>query len=93
MKEVYQFIGLLKLQILSKLSSNASVTTPGFPIFLALIFLLAIPILVTPDVSATQFIDTTRVMIIVYSLLVVGVVWKFISYMRENRSSRLDEVS
>jgi hypothetical protein len=33
--------------------------------------------------SATQYLDTTTVMfIIVYSLLVIGVVWKFISYMR-----------
>ena len=44
--------------------------------------------------SATQYLDTTRVMlIIVYLLLVIGVVWKFISYIRENRSLRLNEIS
>jgi hypothetical protein len=44
--------------------------------------------------SATQYLDTTSVMIIiVYSLLVIGVVWKFIRYMIENRNSRLDEIS
>ena len=44
--------------------------------------------------SATQYLDTTSVMIIiVYSLLVIGVVWRFIRYMIENRNSRLDEIS
>jgi hypothetical protein len=43
--------------------------------------------------SATRYLDSTIVMLIVYSLLVIGVVWKFISYMRENHSSRLDVIS
>ena len=40
MKGLYQFIRLFELQILSSLSNNASVRTPGFPLFLALILLL-----------------------------------------------------
>ena len=43
--------------------------------------------------SLTEYLDTTRAMIIVYSLLVIGVVWKFIRYMRESPSPRLDETS
>jgi hypothetical protein len=44
--------------------------------------------------SATQYLDTTTIMLIVYSLLVVGVVWKFVSYIREkNHRSRLNEIS
>jgi hypothetical protein len=43
---------------------------------------------------ASKSLDTTRgMMIIAYSLLVIGVVWKFIGYMRENRNLRLDEIS
>ena len=43
---------------------------------------------------ASQQLDTIEVMmIIVYSLLVIGVLWKFIMHMRESCSSRLDEIS
>jgi hypothetical protein len=44
--------------------------------------------------SATRRLDASRgTSIIVYSLLVIGVVWKFVSYMREKRSTRLNEIS
>jgi hypothetical protein len=44
--------------------------------------------------ATTQYLDTTSVMmIVVYSLLLIGVLWKFISYMRESPSPRLDETS
>jgi H+/Cl- antiporter ClcA len=44
--------------------------------------------------SLTDFsLDTTRAMTIVYSLLFIGVIWKFIRYMGEIRRSRLDEIS
>jgi hypothetical protein len=47
--------------------------------------------------ATTQYLDitdTTSIMIIIiYSLLVIGVVWKFIRYMRENRNLRFDEIS
>ena len=49
MKKVYQVIRLLKLQILSSISSHASVKTPGFPIFLALIMFLIVPPLVPQE--------------------------------------------
>ena len=88
MKGVYQFIHELKLQILSGISSNKVVITPGFPIFLALIVLLVMPFLV-----AQKYLDINRAMIAVYSLLVIGVLWKFIRYIREKPSSRLDEIS
>jgi hypothetical protein len=45
MKGVYQFIRLFKLQILSSLSNHASVRTPGFPVYLALILLLIVSFL------------------------------------------------
>ena len=78
MKELYQVIRELKIQILSGISSNKGVITPGFPIFLALIVLLVMPLLVTQ-----KYLDINRAMIAVYSLLVIGVVWKFIRYIRE----------
>jgi hypothetical protein len=77
MKRGYQSIRILKLQFLSRLS-NASVTTPGFPIFLALYLLLYMPFLVVQE----DF-DITRTTNAIYLLLVIGVVWKFIRYIRE----------
>ena len=77
MKRGYQSIRILKLQFLSRLS-NVSVTTPGFPIFLALILLLYMPFLVVQE----DF-DITRTTNAIYLLLVIGVVWKFIRYIRE----------
>ena len=88
MKGIYQFIRELKLKILSGISSNKTVITPGFPIFLALIVLLIMPFLV-----GQKYLDINRAMIAVYSLLVIGVLWKFIRYLREKPSSRLDEIS
>jgi branched-subunit amino acid ABC-type transport system permease component len=44
--------------------------------------------------SLTDFsLDTTRAMTIVYSLLFIGVIWKFIRYMGETRRSKLIEIS
>jgi hypothetical protein len=88
MKELYQSIRTLKLQILSSIAKNASITTPGFPIFLALIMLLMMPFIVEEMDSDTAL----GVMTGVYSLLVIGVIWKFVKYMRENSNSRLDEI-
>ena len=43
--------------------------------------------------SAIQHLDITSVMIIIaYSLLVIGVVWKFIIYIREKPGSRSNEI-
>jgi hypothetical protein len=53
MKEIYQFIRLLKLQILSSISNDASVIMPGVPIFLALIMLLVMPFLITQQYGTT----------------------------------------
>jgi hypothetical protein len=81
MKQVYQFIRTLKLQIHSSTSRyafDAFVTTPGFPILLALIVLLA-----TPFLLGQKYLDTNRMMISVYTLLVIGVFWKFIRYIRQ----------
>lgn len=89
MKGVYQSIRILKLQILSSIANIASVKTPGFPIFLALVMLVLMPFVVEQVDSDI----TTRAMSAVYSLLVIGVIWKFVRYMKENRSSRLDEIS
>jgi heme/copper-type cytochrome/quinol oxidase subunit 4 len=69
---------MLKLQILSSISNIASVTKPGFPIFLALIILLLMPFLAVQE----EDLDKTRAMNTVYLLLVIGVVWKFIRYIR-----------
>ncbi len=90
MKGVYQSIRTLKLQILSSIPKNVSATTPGFPIFLALIILVLMPFAVEQEDWDTT---TTRAMTAVYSLLVIGVIWKFVKYIRENHSSRLDEIS
>jgi hypothetical protein len=54
MKKVYQFIRILKPQILSRISNNVSVTMPGFPIFLALIMLLIIAFLFAPEYKTTM---------------------------------------
>jgi hypothetical protein len=54
MKEIYQFIRLLKLQILSSISNDASVIMPGVPIFLALIMLLVMPFLITQQDGTTR---------------------------------------
>ena len=78
MNRGYQSIRTLKLQILSSISNITSVTTPEFPIFLALILILLMPFLVV-----YEDFDTTRVTNAFYFLLLVGVVWKFIRYMRE----------
>jgi hypothetical protein len=78
MKRGYQSIRTLKLQFLSSLSNAASITTPGFPIFLALILLLCMPLLVVQE-----DLDITRTTNAIYLLLVIGVAWKFIRYIRE----------
>lgn len=77
MNRVYQSLQILKLQILSNISHDGFV--PGFFIFLALIMLLLLMLLPTPQ----KYLDTTKLMTAVYSLLVIGVLWKFISYIRE----------
>jgi hypothetical protein len=64
MKELYQYVRILKLQILSSIYKDASVTIPGFLIFLALIMLLVTPLLVaqknetTTTTTATLFEST-----------------------------------
>lgn len=89
MKEIYEFIRILKLKIRSEISNNTFVTRPGFFVVLALIMLFVMPFLI-----AQKYSGTTRIMIAVYSLLVIAVVWKFIEYMREkNPRSDLDEIS
>jgi hypothetical protein len=50
-------------------------------------------LLLVPFLVVQEDLDTTRAMIAVYLLLVIGVVWKFIRYMRESPSPRLDETS
>jgi hypothetical protein len=79
MNDVYQFIRTAKRQILSSMFSDGF--AQGFFIFLGLIILLLMPFLVTQD-----YLDTSRAMIAVYLLLVIGVLWKFIIYMREKPS-------
>lgn len=76
MNGVYQFIRILKLQIPSSMFNDGFV--PGFFILLALTMLL---LMLFP--AAKIYLDTDKVMTAVYSLLVIGVLWKFIRYMRE----------
>jgi hypothetical protein len=60
MKKIYQVIRLLKLQLLSSISDHASVKTPGFPIFLALIMFLIVPPLVPQEILPTTFFESTN---------------------------------